>query len=251
MRRFFVPPQCWGTMLTLPPEQAHHALTVLRLKPGDLICCFDGQGHEVSARLLSLSPETGEAERLGEVISTSSRHKVVIGQGLPKGDKLEQVIQHGTELGMSSLVPLALSRCVVKIEPAKQGAKRERWQRIAEEAAKQCRRADVPEIEAVQPLSAFCQRFAARPGPVLGLVLYEDATHGIPLRIALERLEQASPSTPIEIWALIGPEGGLTAGEVQQAREAGFLCVTLGRRILRTETAPLALLAILQYEYDA
>lgn len=251
MRRFFVPPQCWGTTLKLPSQQAHHALVVLRLKPGDLICCFDGQGLEVSARLLSLSPDAGEAERMGEVISTASRHTVVVGQGLPKGDKLEQVIQHGTELGMSTLIPLSLSRCVVKIESAKQGAKRERWQRIAEEAAKQCRRADVPEIEAVQGLSAFCQAFAKRPGPVLGLVLYEDATHGIPLRTALERLDAASSSTPIEIWALIGPEGGLTPAEVQQARDAGFVCVTLGRRILRTETAPLALLAILQYVWDS
>lgn len=276
MHRFRIPPDLLGSaapgaQLTLPAAVAHHALHVLRLKEGDGVICFDGAGLEVEGRICSLSPAVVQLEQRRRVEGSSLR--LVLGQGLPRGDKLEEILQHGTELGLSTLWPLALERAQVKLEPGRVASRLLRWEKIADEAARQCRRADVAQILAPSRLEAFLAAFRAqestaqgldRPctqsvparGPGegssrrLGLVLYEDGA-GVPLASVLRRLEneaargQSPGATSLEVWLLIGPEGGLAAQEVDLALRAGFERVSLGRRILRTETASLAVLAVL------
>lgn len=286
MRRFLVSPERWGETIALSPREARHAFKVLRLQVGDVVACFDGQGRESKAKILSIDAKgcevallaEGEADaskaqnaagQLGQVpgshapevsalalpsgrgaeSSSAGTADWLIAQGLPKGEKLEQILQHGTELGMTRLWPLTLARSVVKLEPSRVESRLERWQRIAEEACKQCGRTTVPEVLRPTELSLMCQAFERLTTPKLGLVLYEDPARGQSLAQVLDgAIPPSRGLAGLSVWALIGPEGGLSLEEVQQAQRAGFVPVTLGTRVLRTETASLALLAILSHE---
>lgn len=247
MRSFLVPAASWGETLRLPSEEARHALKVLRLKVGAEIRCVDGEGRSVQARLEQLSLEGGVAVPTGPVTRSASRGARVIGQGLPKADKLESILQHGTELGMTALWPLDLERCVVKLADDKAEARRERWQRICGEASKQSRRSEVPQVAGRAGLEAFLADFQAERGPRLGLVLDEERSGALPLPLVLETATGVEVLRRGALWALVGPEGGLTRAEVKAALDVGFMAVTLGPRILRTETAALSLLAQLDY----
>jgi len=245
VRRFLIPPALWGETIGLPALEARHAARVLRLKPGESVVIFDGMGREADARIERLTAAAGTLILLSPPRWKSPPLELVLGQGLPKADKLEAILQHGIELGLTSLWPLQLKRSVVKIPEAKRAGRLERWQRIAAEASKQCGRADVPGVTPIRRLEAFCEGFSASSQQPLGLVLHEGATAEQHLREVLRELK----TPPRAVWALIGPEGGLTDEEVTVARAAGFLPVSLGPRILRTETAGLALCAIIQHVY--
>lgn len=247
MRSFLVPPASWGDRLLLSPEESHHALKVLRLKPGAEIRCVDGQGREVLARIEQLSSEGGVVIPVSSVNITPRQAHRLIGQGLPKGDKLEDILQHGTELGMDGLWPLTLERCVVKLEGDKAEVRRVRWQRICHEASKQSRRSEVPTVAPLAGLGSFLEAFREGSAPRLGVVLDEARAGVCSLPALLETEAGAEVLQHGALWALVGPEGGLSRGEVQAACEAGFVPVSLGPRILRTETAALSLLAMLDY----
>lgn len=218
-------------------EDSHHLLRVMRAQPGHrfdvlaegtLYHCdlVTAEGGQALARILSREPAPGEPPV-----------QITLMQGLAKGEKMEAVIQHGTEIGISEFVPVSAARSVVKLDSRKAGERVERWQRIAREAAEQCRRGAVPPVRPLLDWSAAagqCARFD------LALVPWEEG--GEPLRTVLE----AHP-TARTLALFIGPEGGLTPGEVDLARERGARLVTLGPRILRTETAGLAAAAAILY----
>ncbi|MFM7201896.1 MAG: RsmE family RNA methyltransferase [Myxococcota bacterium] len=247
MRSFLVPPASWGDQLLLSPDEARHALKVLRLKPGAEIRCVDGHGREVLARIEQLSPEGGVAIPVSSVMTTPRQAQRLVGQGLPKGDKLDDILQHGTELGMDTLWPLKLERCVVKLDPEKAEGRRARWQRICSEAAKQSRRSEVPNVAPPAGLGSFLEAFRELSAPRLGVVLDEARAGVCSLPALLETETGAEVLKRGSLWALVGPEGGLSRAEVQAASDAGFVPVSLGPRILRTETAALSLLAMLDY----
>lgn len=225
-----------GDPYLLGGEDAHHVRHVLRMTPGEALtlctpagmdydCVITGfTAQEVILRLRSCRPNTAE-----------TKEALRIYQCLPKGDKLEQVIQKSTELGAAEIVPVQSSRCIAKLTPATAQRKQSRWQKIAETAAKQSGRGRIPEIP---PARSFQQALlrAAREGTVL--LFYEGG--GRPLRDLL-----AEQKGPLSLF--IGPEGGFSPEEVQLAKTNGASIVTLGQRILRTETVAPAVLSMILY----
>lgn len=236
MTRFFLE-QVEGHWVTLGKEDSHHLLKVMRAKPGDSFTVVargmehdcrlsDTEGGVVLGQILASRPSLGEPPV-----------RIAVFQGLAKGDKMETVIQHGTEIGISEFVPVQTARAVVKLEPKKAAERVERWQRIAREAAEQSRRGAVP---AVAPVASWKEAVARCGEFDLALVPWEEG--GEPLRAVLG----AAPGAR-SVALFIGPEGGLSPDEVALAKERGARAVTLGPRILRTETAGLAAAAAILY----
>lgn len=230
-------------------EEVHHALRVLRLSEGDLIELTDSDGGEFiaeikTALLSQTSDSIMEVFCLEKIeIRRESPIEITLFQGLPKHDKLEFIIQKAVELGAVKIVPVECERCVARIRDAKDAAKKtERWNRIAHEAAKQSKRAVEPEVLEPVRLKAI-QEFTSQDE--LKLLAYEGAA----LKPLMEHLEAARRRDDLQhrVAIMIGPEGGLTEKEVHQLSEMGFITIGLGPRILRTETAGLALLSIIQY----
>jgi 16S rRNA (uracil1498-N3)-methyltransferase len=221
----------------LAGERRHYLLHVLRLEQGDVLEVFDGQGRAFEARVASVGEEAVRIW-LGTARVAPARRAVGVLQGLPKGDKLELVLQKGTELGATAFYPVATARSVVKLEPKRAEERTARWTKIVEEASRQCRRDDVPRVATPRPLLEAAR--ALSPGTVL-LVLDEEES-AVPLG---EAFRAAGPGTPVAL--VVGPEGGLAREEVEELRKIGARNVTLGKRILRTETAALAALAVMMH----
>ena len=239
MERFFVESDAiQRNTATITGEDVAHITRVLRLKAGDEIRICDGQGREYAARLTMLQKQEVQAALLEQVaIHTEPAHTVTLYQGLPKTGKMEVIIQKCVELGISAIVPLVTERCVVK-PGADFEKKRVRYQRVAYEAAKQSGRGIIP---AVRPLITFTQL----PYGAHDLVLHAyEEEHARTLKQALQGAKAR------DIAILIGPEGGFTKEEVELSMHSGAKTVTLGSRILRTETAGMAMLAMTLYELE-
>jgi 16S rRNA (uracil1498-N3)-methyltransferase len=221
---------------TLPPETSHHLCRVLRLREGDRFVAFDPDARtEADARIDLASGEAARVTvgevRAANVVATAS---VVLVYGLAKGDKVDAVVRDATELGATRVIVARTSRAVAKLDGDRAGAKVERWRRIAEQAARQCGRADPPVIDGVldwnDALAAAAGETEAR------FCLWEKAT--APLGPPLTAVVTTNGSMSFAI----GPEGGLTEGEVEEARVRGFAPVSLGHFVLRTETVAAAVL---------
>lgn len=234
MIRLLVPGAAEGRVSVAGPR-LHYVRDVLRLRAGDALEVFDGAGRAFDARLTALEADAATLT-LGPAREAPRPRAITIVQGLPKAEKLELVLQKGTELGATAFAPAACARSVVKLQ-GKEEAKLARWQRIVEEAARQCGRADVPQVLPPQPLLAAV---AALPGPPAVLVLDEEE-RALPLSAAVAPLG----GRPLAL--VIGPEGGLAREEVSALVARGATPVTLGRLVLRTETAALAALAVLRH----
>ena len=218
-----------GDLAALPPEEAKHAAKVLRLKPGDEVCAMDGRGQRWSAVMM----EDVKSLRLLELLPDNEPPlRLTVYQGIPKADKLDFIAQKLTELGASALIPVAMDRSVVRFTE-RDGARRlERPSRIAAEAAKQCRRARPLEVHAPLSLKDAIPQMRAHD---LLLIPWEDARGR-----GVKDLRDEYPDAR-DIGVVIGPEGGISSQEIELI--AGET-VTLGPRILRTETAALAAAAL-------
>ncbi|MBU0602422.1 MAG: 16S rRNA (uracil(1498)-N(3))-methyltransferase [Gammaproteobacteria bacterium] len=232
--RFFcsLPADTSGSM-ELPPAVAHHVERVLRLDDGDRLTLFDGRGGEINARLQragrSLRAVLGErSEPVRE-----SPLQITLLQCLAASDKMDWIVQKAVELGVARVQPLASRRAVLKLSGDRAQRRMEHWQQIAVSACEQCGRNRVPEV---LPIVSLPQALAAVEPAARRLVLHPDG--GVPLREA--GLQSAQP-----ISLLIGPEGGFDPEELAAARHGGFTPVTLGPRVLRTETAGVAVMAAL------
>jgi 16S rRNA (uracil1498-N3)-methyltransferase len=203
------------------------------MRPGDSIRLFDGAGHEHHAELIALSKRAIRV-RIGAVIDNrcESAFRIELGQVMSRGERMDYVVQKATELGVSRIVPLFSERCEVKLNPERQAKRVDHWQQVAISACEQSGRSRVPEIAMPQPLNRWLEQCDS----ALKLVLHPDAATPLSQRAA-------PPSAAL----LIGPEGGLSDSEIEQARTAGFESLRLGPRVLRTETAPVAALSVLQY----
>jgi 16S rRNA (uracil1498-N3)-methyltransferase len=238
VRRFFLdqpPPP--GDRLTVTGPEAHHLKNVLRLKAGTRVIFFDGRGWEFEAELLSLESGEVSARILARRESPGERCRVALGQGLLTGQKMDLVIQKGTELGLAAIIPFTSKFCTIK-NPA--ATKSQRWQRIAREACKQCGQSREPEI---LPVTSWRDCLAAGKAYDSRVLFWEKETSRN-LDDLRDLIGSASPSS---LLFLIGPEGGLAETEVDQAREQDFQVIGLGRRTLRAETASLAAAALVQY----
>jgi 16S rRNA (uracil1498-N3)-methyltransferase len=241
MRRFFVSRDAFSEKTAvISGSDAHHIRNVLRLKCGDRIRVFDGSGLEYIATISSMT-DTCVGLRLGEKIgfAEESPLRLSIGQALLKARKMDFIVQKMTELGVFALYPFRCERSISTGDMKKISHKKNRWEKIAIEAAKQCNRHILPIIHDVQHLTSIladCQKNN------LKIILWEKVSDNN-LKMALT---QAAASE--RVCALIGPEGGFSTREAEEAVRAGFIPVSLGRRVLRAETATLAIISIIQYE---
>jgi 16S rRNA (uracil1498-N3)-methyltransferase len=238
--RFFISPdQVIGEHITISGEDVRHIATVLRMKTGDELLLCDGEGTEYSAKIAQVS----KSEITTEVKARSKREisspRITLCQGLPKSDKMDWIVQKATELGVASIIPLVTERTVVKIRDEEKRVAR--WQKIAREAAMQSNRPDIPTVGAVIPYRDLFQTLKPEPLTLL-LLPWEEGT--LPIR----DIVRANAGCR-NVIVLIGPEGGFSAQEADAAGEQGFHLVSLGPAILRTETAAVAVLSMLLYEF--
>jgi 16S rRNA (uracil1498-N3)-methyltransferase len=226
-----------GGVVSFPSSELRHLRKVLRLEDGDLVQVFDGSGREYTVRLAG---DQGMIEQVNEN-NTDSVVELTLVQGIAKGEKMDFIIQKAVELGVHRIIPLTSERVVVDLR-GKEEARQTRWQKIAQEACKQCQRSIIPSVERVM---TFPQAISAR-GETPGVFCYEavrSSGQGIG-HLIKDKREAFNQG----VYLYVGPEGGFSADEARRAHEAGLYLAGLGPRILRTETASLAALAILQYE---
>jgi 16S rRNA (uracil1498-N3)-methyltransferase len=239
MRRFAITPDAIANgRVTFDAAQSRHLARALRLRPGDTIVASDGSGRDYTVRLDAVGARaTGTV--IGEATGAAeSPLAITLVQGLPKSDKMEAIVRAATELGVAAVQPALTARTVVRLGATAGAERAARWQRVAREAAKQCGRRIVPAVAA--PASLDVCLGLARDSD-LSLCLWEGVAP--PLAAAL------GPGPPRRAAVLIGPEGGLDVEEVEAARQAGWQVVSLGSRVLRTETAGPAVIAILQSRF--
>jgi 16S rRNA (uracil1498-N3)-methyltransferase len=240
MHRFYVPPNNINDKsVHLPAEHEKHIRDVLRLKPGDDILVFDGSGKEYQVKIKTLYPVIG-CRIMTSTVKVPHKIDICLIQGIAKGDKMDTIIQKGTEIGISRFIPCLTERTIVKLDKETSSKKRERWQKIARSAAEQSGALAVPEIGAI---STFAEVIAGLDRTSLNLIPWEEE-QGQRIKAVLEN----SPAGKVNIF--IGPEGGFSAEEIGLARRNNVLPVSLGPRILRTETAGLVAAAIIKYEFE-
>jgi 16S rRNA (uracil1498-N3)-methyltransferase len=238
--RFILTPQILSSEpVRLTGPDAKHA-RVLRLQPGDEVELSDGQGRAWRAQVAHASPQGVELKALQVMdVYTEPSLQVTLYQGMARGDKLELIVQKGTELGLARLVPVLTAHSQMRLEP--DSPKRLRWQEIARQAARQCGRTRVPEIAA--PLT-FAQAVAEGRSADAAVMLCEHAgaEDAWKRRLAAHRTARL-------VSLYVGPEGGFTPAEIELAQKAGVACVSLGPRILRAETAGLAAVALALFQW--
>ena len=238
MPRFFIDPDTVGERVRITGEDAGHITRTLRMKPGEQICLCDGAGMDYTGRIVALDGVTVDVQILSACTSEAEPDvRVALYISISKGEKMEMCVQKAVELGASEVVPVMSARCVSRPDEKTMEKKVSRWQKIAAEAAKQAGRGIIPVVHRVLTLEQALHdagRFE------LSLFLYEGERE-YSLKRALEEGEYAS------IALFSGPEGGYEPAEATCAVHAGARCVTLGPRILRCETAPIAALSAVMY----
>lgn len=231
MHRLFVAPETLQNAVVAICGEAFHHVSVLRLRVGDEVLLLDGCGGLGRAVLRSVSRNAVQAEVLERWDEGEDLLPLRLIQGLPRGEKFEWLLEKGVELGISAFTPVSTERSQVR------GEKFPRWQRIIQEAARQSRRPLLPSLTPLLPLREALQQTTE----ALRLMLWEEGSLPLNATLPLE--------TPANCALLVGPEGGFSASEAAAATAAGFLPVSLGKRILRTETAGMAVAAVLQNRY--
>lgn len=247
MQRYFIDPAQFGDkVVSITGEDARHIGKVMRSKPEDKLIVTDGNAREALVEIVEIEAQQVTA-RIIEMLEASGepRVQVTVAQSLPKGDKMEIVIQKCTEIGASSFQPFMSERTVVQYDPKKEEKRTARWRKIAKEAAEQAHRSKIPAIESP---ASWKELLAKLPEYDLACVCYEKE-HGQQLRDVLKPFAQRlGIGAPSRVMIMIGPEGGFTEQEIEQLEAAGAVSIGLGRRILRTETAGMAALTCIMYE---
>ena len=249
MPQFYLPPP-WETQKAHPiPVELLHHLRVRRIGEGESIPIFDGAGHTASATLVRLSNKTGELaiQQIQHDTSREPSYGITLAQGLAGGDKMDWVIEKAVETGATAIVPLQCERSVIKLtrhSDADRAAKRLlHWQAITQAACEQCERSVLPPVQAIEDIAAFLSKQSTEGIPgTLKLIL---CTGDYP---SLAKTVEALPAQDVTL--LIGPEGGFAPEEIDSALKAGFQAASLGKRILRTETAGIAAISTIHAIWD-
>lgn len=244
MHHFFVSPeQIDDKYVTITGGDVNHIKNVLRMKIDEELLISNGQDKDYYCKIEAISDDEIKALILDEEFEgTELPTELYLFQGLPKSDKMELIIQKAVELGVKEIIPVATKRCVVKLDDKKEASKIKRWQAISESAAKQSRRTIIPEISSVMSFKEAINRAKEFE---LGIIPYENFKDMKETREVLKAVGKG-----IKIGIFIGPEGGFEESEVQYALENGVHPISLGKRILRTETAGLAILSVLMFELE-
>ena len=241
MHRFFAEPgQIGGKEIVITGADVNHIRNVLRMRTGEEVLIADGRGAEYRCKLTDLSENEVRAQILWKLDGNAElASAVTLFQGIPKSDKMDLIVQKCVELGVDRIVPVSTKRAVVKLDAKKEQTRLKRWNTISESAAKQSGRGVIPEVSGVMSFGKALEE--AKKLDVL-LIPYERAEHMAETRRVMGEIR---PGQSVGIF--IGPEGGFEESEVEEAVAAGAQAITLGRRILRTETAGLAVMAMLGY----
>ncbi len=243
MQRYFVPRDQWNDeSVTIIGDDAGHIARVMRMKHGNSVICSNGEGLDSIVTLTSVTPShvTGDITRQLQDNREPSIW-ISLAQGLAKGDKMDLVIQKGTEIGMKELIPFSSARAIVQLDEKKEAKRLDRWQKIAKEAAEQAHRSIIPEIRHVL---TWKQLLNVKDPYDLKLVAYENE-----VSVSLQQALQSVTNLNVRVLLVIGPEGGFTEEEIIEAESRGFQSVQVGKRILRTETAGLVGLSCILYHY--
>jgi 16S rRNA (uracil1498-N3)-methyltransferase len=240
MKRYYAPSLDKGV---LDAEQSHHCAQVMRQNVGDHFGVFDGHGNEAKARITEITKDAVKFTVLAKAASPRPAHPVWLAQALTKAKSMDMIIEKATELGVSELDPLQSDHSVAHVDDEKADAKVEKWKKLTVEAAKQCGQNWLPVVHPPQAPKDFVN---ALPKGAVKLIASLQA-EAKPLKTVLrEQLSGLKPGTPIVV--MIGPEGDFTPAEIGAARAAGFLPVSLGKIILRAETAAFFVLSSVAYE---
>lgn len=237
MRRFYINPETIrDDTATIEGSDARHIKKVLRLKPGMAIVVFDGTGHEYEAVITDIAMHYVQVGiQRQKTAAADPLIRITVAQGLLKDRKMDVLVRQLTELGISRWIPFSSSRSIPSPSNDRFQARMERWRKISAESLKQCRRNIAPVIE---PLHSFSETLSAVANMNLKLFFWENADAPVPCSL---------PNAPKEICIMMGPEGGFSRSEYDAALSTGFAGASLGPRILKAETAPIAACAIVQY----
>ncbi len=243
MLKFFVKSeQIYENKIIIVGKDINHIKNVLRSQIGEKIIVGDEEtGESYICQIEVIEKEFLQATIIEKLKEQREPHTYIhIFQGLPKADKMEQIIKKGTEIGVSEFTPIRLERCVVKLNDKDSRNKVERWQKVAEAAAKQCKRDKIPKVNSVYNLKNIYE--ILKEYDIVLLAYEEEKKHQ--LKEELKKIKKEN----LKIAIIIGPEGGITENEVKELEQYGTIPVTLGKRILRTETAPIVIATIILYE---
>ena len=226
--------------VTLTGENYKHISKVLRMNPGEKISiCNKDTNDRFIAKIYQIDSEKVECKIIEKCESNEMKVKITLYQGLPKSDKMEFIIQKSVELGVHSIVPLEMKNCIAKIKD--EDKKIKRWQLIAESAAKQSKRNIIPKIEKVQNINEILDELKEYDF----VLIANENEKNIKMRDIIKQKENIN-----NIAVIIGPEGGISDDEVNKCIKSGAISISLGKRILRCETAPLVILSMLLYEFE-
>lgn len=242
MPRFYIPAAAWRPdRLVLDAGESHHAVDVLRMKAGDRATVFNGEGTEAEAELVKAGKQSVELRRLSLHRTPPLACRITLGQAVPKGKNMELIIEKATELGAAEIAPLLSERTVVRGSEGDHIRKQQKWQRVAVEACKQCGQNYLPRVTEPCTPRAFFDR-----GQRFDLMLIASLQgDSLPMKRALA---EAGARRPKSVLILVGPEGDFTPAELSLAKSHGCRPVTLGPIILRTETASIYCLSVLNHE---
>ncbi|MDF2376856.1 MAG: 16S rRNA (uracil(1498)-N(3))-methyltransferase [Verrucomicrobiales bacterium] len=242
--RFYIPPPGWDLEnLALSQEEAHHCLDVMRCSVGDRIIVFNGEGTEVEAEIVDTSKKHVQLKSLLVSQTDPPPARLTIGQAIPRGKNMDLIIQKATELGASRIIPLLSERTVVQLDAADLEKKRDKWQRVAIEACKQCGQNWLPTVET--PLTV--DQFVKKSGNAFRLIAAISPAART-LKEILADWDEENETRPADATLMVGPEGDFTPAEVSTAIGAGFSPLSLGPIILRSETAAIYALSVTGYE---
>lgn len=242
MTRFFISSdQIKGDAVFLRGEDRHHLLNVLRQGPGAKITVLNGKGEEYLVKITAVTDDQVNGTVIKKVErQTEPRIKITLVQSLPKADKFEWILQKNTELGVSRFQPVFTERSNIRLAPEARERKQERWKKIIREAAEQSGRQVIPALEPIRKWDEIISGF----DDGLVLIPWENETTQ-----SLKQVLESEKEIPKQVTVLIGPEGGFSIKEVEKAQSKGAVSVTLGPRILRTETAGLVVASALLYHF--
>jgi len=240
--RFYQPEtMASGQVVFLTGDNVHYAQRVLRMRQGDALDLIDGQGFEYHAVIRSMNSETVSVEILKKNAILDPPLGLILCQSLLKSDKMDFIIKRSVELGVDTFFPFVSSRSVARLSPEAALNKVTRWQKIATEAARQCGRSIIPTVQSVL---TFQQMLGKAEGEMVKVIFWEAEAERTIRQVFRDR--EGCPDD--RYFFIVGPEGGFSGEEVWRAKEKGFLSVSIGKRVLKVETAVLSILAILQYE---
>ena len=253
MPKFFVEQeQIKEDKIIIQGQDVNHIKKVLRAKIGDeLQICNSQNGENFLCYIEEIKNEDifcKIKQKIEE--SVESNIEVTIFQGLPKADKMEYIIQKSVELGVYDITPVEMKRCVVKLDEKDKNKKQIRWQKISEVAAKQCGRDIIPQINKIINIKNICELIKKYDIVFVAYENEKEQTLKEQLKLIKEKTEQFKKGEVIKIGIVIGPEGGLEEQDVENLKENGAKIITLGKRILRTETVALNVLSVIMYELD-